>query len=87
MGSQGSSSPTGNISRRPRSTARCWAVIWLALGCGLVLSVTGRTGRLRTAATAAFALLSMVVLPMGLRGEVMFRGVAAMVAAADAVAC
>ena len=56
-------------------------VIWLALGCGLVLSVTGRTGWLRTAATAAFALLSMVVLPMGLRGEVMFRGVAAMVAA------
>jgi hypothetical protein len=57
-------------------------VIWLSLGCGLVLSVTGRTGRLRMAATAAFALLSMVVLPMGLRGEVMFRGVAAMVAAA-----
>ena len=56
-------------------------LIWLALGCGLVLSVTGRTGWLRTAATAAFALLSMVVLPMGLRGEVMFRGVAAMVAA------
>ena len=57
-------------------------VIWLALGCGLVLSVTGRTGWLRTAAIATFALLSMVVLPMGLRGEVMFLGAAAMVAAA-----
>ena len=57
-------------------------VIWLALGCGLVLSVTGRPGWLRTAATASFGLLAMVVLPMGLRGEVMFRGVAAMVAAA-----
>ena len=57
-------------------------VIWLALGCGLVLSVTGRTGWLRTAATASFGLLAMVVLPMGLRGEVMFRGVAAMVAGA-----
>jgi hypothetical protein len=53
-------------------------VIWLALGCGLVLSVTGRTGWLRTAATAAFALLSMVVLPMA-RGEVILRGVAAIV--------
>lgn len=58
------------------------AVIWLALGCGLVLSVTGRTGWLRTAAIVTFALLSMVVLPMGLRGEVMFLGAAAMVAAA-----
>jgi hypothetical protein len=57
-------------------------VIWLALGCGLVLSVTGRTGWLRTAAAAGFGLLAMVALPMGLRGEVMFRGVAAMVAAA-----
>ena len=57
-------------------------VTWLALGCGLVLSVTGRTGRLRRAATATFALLSVVVLPMGLRGEVMFLGGAAMVAAA-----
>jgi hypothetical protein len=60
-------------------------VIWLALGCGLVLSVTGRTGWLRTAATAAFALLSMVVLPMGLRGEVMFL-CGGVVAAADAAA-
>jgi hypothetical protein len=57
-------------------------VVWLALGCGLVLSVTGRAGSLRTSATAAFALLAVVVLPMGLRGEVMFRGVAALVAAA-----
>jgi len=57
-------------------------VVWLALGCGLVLSVTGRTGWLRTAATATFGLLSIVVLPIGLRGEVMFLGASAMVAAA-----
>jgi hypothetical protein len=57
-------------------------VIWLALGCGLVLSVTGTPGRFRTGAAAAFAVLSVIVLPMGLRGEVMFRGAAALVAAA-----
>jgi hypothetical protein len=57
-------------------------VVWLALGGGLVLSVTGRPGWLRTWATVAFALLAAVVLPMGLRGEVLFRAVAALVAAA-----
>src|SRR5262245_22499324 len=57
-------------------------IVWLALGCGLVLSVTGKPGLLRTSATSAFVLLSVVALPMGLRGEVMFRGVAALVAAA-----
>ena len=72
----------GDYLRANAAYGALLGVIWLALGCGLVLSVTGRTGWLRTAATAAFALLSMVVLPMGLRGEVMFRGVAAIVAAA-----
>ena len=57
-------------------------VIWLVFGCGFVLSMTGRSGRLRFAAGAAFAALTVVALPMGLRGEVMFRGVAALVAAA-----
>jgi hypothetical protein len=57
-------------------------VIWLVLGCGIVLSVTGSSGRLRTSAGVAFAALTVIALPMGLRGEVMFRGVAALVAAA-----
>jgi hypothetical protein len=57
-------------------------VIWLALGCGIVLSVTGRAGWLRTSAGIVFAALAVVALPIGLRGEVMFRGVAALVAAA-----
>ena len=58
------------------------AVIWMVLGVGLVLSVTGRAGGLRTAAAAAFAVFSLVALPLGLRSEVMFRGIAALVAAA-----
>lgn len=58
------------------------AVIWLVLGFGLVLSVSGRAGGLRTAAAAAFAAFSLVALPLGLRSEVMFRGMAAFVAAA-----
>jgi hypothetical protein len=57
-------------------------VAWLAIGFGLVLAVTGKGGSLRTAATAAFAALTILVLPIGIRGEVMFRGVAALVAAA-----
>lgn len=58
------------------------AVTWMVLGVGLVLSVTGRAGGLRTAAAAAFAAFSLVALPLGLRSEVMFRGIAAFVAAA-----
>jgi hypothetical protein len=57
-------------------------VVWLVLGCGLVLSVTGKPGRLRSAAAAAFGALAVVTLPIGLRGEVMFRAMAALVAAA-----
>lgn len=57
-------------------------VIWLVLGCGIVLSITGRAGWLRTSAGIVFAALAVVALPIGLRGEVMFRGVAALVAAA-----
>ncbi len=64
------------------STGRCWASSGWPSAAAWCCRSRARTGWLRTAATAAFALLSMVVLPMGLRGEVMFRGVAAMVAAA-----
>jgi hypothetical protein len=55
---------------------------WLVLGCGLVLAVTGRRGRLSRAAIAAFGVLTLVVLPIGLRGEVLFRSMGALVAAA-----
>jgi len=57
-------------------------IAWLMLGCGVVLSVTGKTGWLRTAAIGAFSALALVSLPIGLRGEVMFRGMAALVATA-----
>jgi hypothetical protein len=58
------------------------SLVWSTLGCGLILSVTGRPGRLRQAAMAAFCALAFVKLPMGLRGEIMFPSVAALVAAA-----
>jgi hypothetical protein len=58
------------------------SLVWVVLGCGFVLAVTGKRGLLRTAATAAFAALALIVLPIGLRGEILFRWVAAMVAAA-----
>jgi hypothetical protein len=57
-------------------------ITWLVTGCGIVLSVSGKSGRLRTIAAAAFAALTAVALPLGLRGDVMFRGAAALVAAA-----
>jgi hypothetical protein len=57
-------------------------IAWLMLGCGVVLSVTGKTGWPRTAAIGAFGALALVTLPIGLRGEIMFRGMAALVAAA-----
>lgn len=58
------------------------SLVWLGLGCGIVLSVTGRTGWLRNTALAAFACFALVALPLGLRGEVMFPSIAALVAAA-----
>jgi hypothetical protein len=58
------------------------SVVWLGMGCGLVLSVTGVRGRLRTSALTAFACLALVALPLGLRGEIMFPTVAALVGAA-----
>jgi hypothetical protein len=58
------------------------ALVWLALGWGIVMSVTGRHGRLRTSAIAAFAGMALIALPIGLRGEIMFPTVAALVAAA-----
>jgi hypothetical protein len=53
-----------------------------ALGCGLVLSVTGRSGWPRTGALIAFVLYALVALPMGLRSDVMFPAVVALIASA-----
>jgi hypothetical protein len=58
------------------------AFVWVALSCGLVLSVTGAAGWLRTNAMAAFGCLAMLALPLGLRGEIMFPSIGALVAAA-----
>jgi hypothetical protein len=58
------------------------ALIWFALGGGLVLSVTGARGWLRTSALTAFGALILVALPLGLRGEIMFPTMAALVGAA-----
>jgi hypothetical protein len=57
-------------------------IVWLALGCGVVMSVTGRPGWHCSAAVAAFGGLAVVALPLGLRGEIMFPTVAALVARA-----
>lgn len=58
------------------------SAVWLAVGCGLVLSVTGRRDAWRSAALAAFGGFALLALPIGLRGEVLFPTVAALVAAA-----
>lgn len=58
------------------------AIIAPALACGVVLSVTGKRGWHRTAAIASFACFALVALPIGLRSEVMFPVVAAIVASA-----
>ena len=57
-------------------------LMWLALGCGIVLCVTGRTGWLRSSAIAAFGSAALMALPIGLRGEIMFPTIAALVGAA-----
>ena len=56
------------------------AVISPALACGVVLTVSGGPGWHRTSAMVAFAAFAIVALPIGLRTEVMFPAVAAVVA-------
>jgi O-antigen polysaccharide polymerase Wzy len=58
------------------------AVISPALACGVVLTVSGGPGWHRTSAMVAFAAFAIVALPIGLRTEVMFPAVAAVVALA-----
>ena len=59
-----------------------FAVIWPVLGCGIVMSVTGKHAWYRTAALVAFGAFSLVALPLGLRSEVMFPTVAVLIALA-----
>jgi len=56
------------------------AIISPALACGIVMAVTGKAGWHRTSAIVAFVCFALVALPIGLRTEVMFPAVAAIVA-------
>jgi O-antigen polysaccharide polymerase Wzy-like protein len=58
------------------------AIISRALACGVVLTVSGGPGWHRTSAMVAYAAFAVVALPIGLRTEVMFPAVAAVVALA-----
>jgi len=58
------------------------AVAWPVLGCGIVMSVTGRTAWYRTTTLVAFGCFALVALPLGLRGEVMFSAVGVLIALA-----
>ena len=58
------------------------AFVWLSLGFGLVVSVTGPQSWVRTATIGAVVAFAIVGLPIGLRGDFMFPVVAAFVAAA-----
>jgi hypothetical protein len=57
-------------------------MVWLAFGLGIVVSLTGQRGWLRTSAMVASACVALLALPLGLRGEIMFPAIAALVAAA-----
>jgi hypothetical protein len=61
-----------------------FAVLWPVLGCGLVMSVTGRKAWYRTTALAMFGCFALVALPLGLRSEVMFPTVGVLIALARA---
>ncbi|HEY7287838.1 MAG TPA: O-antigen polysaccharide polymerase Wzy [Vicinamibacterales bacterium] len=59
-----------------------FAVLWPVLGCGLVMSVTGRKAWYRTVALVTFGCFALVALPLGLRSEVMFPAVGVFIALA-----
>lgn len=72
----------GDYLQRTEEFSGLLSIVWLALGFGLVLAVTGEPGRFRDAAIAGFGGFALVALPIGLRGEVLFPGIAALVALA-----
>lgn len=53
--------------------------VWLFMGLGLCFVVTGEKSRLQRIAIGSFLAWAIVVLPLGLRGEVLFTSVAALV--------
>ena len=57
-----------------------FAFIWPVLGCGVVMSVTGRKAWYRTSAIVAFGCFALIALALGLRSEVMFAAVGALIA-------
>ena len=72
----------GDYLQRTEEFGALLSIVWLALGFGLVLAVTGGAGRVRDAAIAGFGVFALIALPIGLRGEVMFPSIAALVALA-----
>ena len=60
------------------------SLVWTLLGLGIVLLVAGPATRLTKPAIALLACFGLVALPLGLRGELMFPAVAALVGAARA---
>ena len=69
--------PSDDIGIRHAARDHCTGA-----GVRFVLAVTGRTGWPRTSAIVAFLCFAVVALPIGLRTEVMFPAVAAIVALA-----
>jgi hypothetical protein len=57
-----------------------FAVLWPVLGCGLVMSMTGRKAWYRTSALVVFSCFALIALPLGLRSEVMFPAVGVLIA-------
>jgi len=56
------------------------AMLWFALGFGIVLLATAQTTMLTRAANSVFALFALIALPLGMRGEVLFPLAAGLVA-------
>jgi hypothetical protein len=55
-------------------------VVWVVLGAGVVMTFTGKHAWYRTAALVAYGGFALIALPLGLRSEVMFPTVAALIA-------
>jgi O-antigen polysaccharide polymerase Wzy-like protein len=55
-------------------------VVWVVLGAGVVMTFTGQHAWYRTAALVAYGCFALIALPLGLRSEVMFPTVAALIA-------
>jgi hypothetical protein len=74
--------PYEEYLQRTADFGSIFATVWPVLGCGIVMSVTGRKAWYRTAALFAFGCFAVIGLPLGLRSEVMFPAVGMLVALA-----